>query len=316
MDPALFRADLDRVPNALDSLATAIQTGDLDWPIDRPPRRLLLTGMGSSYSAADVCARRLRARGVDAVAELASTAATWPAAPDLVVIAISASGRSVETLDALERHAGISIVVALTNQAGSAITEHADHVVEMLAGDEAGGVACRSYRHTIGALLALEQRLVGGIDAVTIVRSATTASADLLDRSETWLARVVEAIDGPDGTWFLAPAERLSSAMQGALMLREGPRRRADGCETGDWNHVDVYLAKTLDYRAVVFTGSRYDAEAARWMTERGSTSVAVGGSFPGAHYEVRYHNDDDWAVALLTEPVVAELMAHSWWTA
>ena len=38
-------------------------------------------------------------------------------------------------------------------------------------------------------------------------------------------------------------------------MVREGPRRAADGCETGDWNHVDVYLTKTLDYRALMFTG-------------------------------------------------------------
>lgn len=43
-------------------------------------------------------------------------------------------------------------------------------------------------------------------------------------------------------------------------MIWEGPRRRAESCETGDWGHIDVYLTKTLDYRALVYTGSRYDA--------------------------------------------------------
>ena len=62
-------------------------------------------------------------------------------------------------------------------------------------------------------------------------------------------------------------------------MLREGPRRAADGCETGDWNHVDVYLTKTLDYRALVFTGSRFDADAVQWMRERGSVRRSRGPS-------------------------------------
>ncbi len=62
-------------------------------------------------------------------------------------------------------------------------------------------------------------------------------------------------------------------------MVREGPRRAADGCETGDWNHVDVYLTKTLDYRALLFTGSRFDDEARRWMAERRSHVVTVGGA-------------------------------------
>ena len=70
-----------------------------------------------------------------------------------------------------------------------------------------------------------------------------------------WLDDAVAELAGPDGTWLISPLERWSSAMQGALMLREVPRRPAVGCETGEWSHVDVYLTKTLDYRAIVFTG-------------------------------------------------------------
>jgi hypothetical protein len=127
---------------------------------------------------------------------------------------------------------------------------------------------------------------------------------------------VLECTDSQDGLWLLAPAERVASALQGALMVREGPRRRADGCETGDWSHVDVYLTKTFDYRAIVYTGSPWDDAAAQWLQQRGSTSVALGGSFAGARYELRYHCDEDPTVALLTEPVVAELLAAHWWQA
>ena len=114
----------------------------------------------------------------------------------------------------------------------------------------------------------------------------------------------------------LAPAERLGNAMQGALMVREGPRRAADGCETGDWNHVDVYLTKTLDYRAVMFSGSRFDDDALTWMLDRHSHVVTVGAEPDGASAAVRYPGDDDPIVALLTEVIVAELLAAQWWLA
>jgi len=314
MDPHRFRADLDRIPDSLTAMAGAVERGELRWPIDAAPSRVLLTGMGSSLFAASVVAQRLRTNGIDAVAELASAELVWPASSEMLVVAISASGSSVETLRAIESHLGRSRVVALTNTEGSALAGQADAVVELLAGVEASGVACRSYRHTIAALLLLESRFGAGPDVAGTLRRSAAASESLLDRVDTWLPDVLDALSSPDGVWLLAPVERLSSALQGALMIREGPRQRADGCETGDWSHVDVYLTKTLDYRALVFTGSRFDGSAATWMAERGSTVVAVGGPFPGARCQVRYPGDDDPLVALLTEVLVAELVAWSWW--
>jgi hypothetical protein len=76
----------------------------------------------------------------------------------------------------------------------------------------------------------------------------------------------------------------------------------------------DVYLTKTLDYRAILFPGSRYDEQAMDWMRQRGSTVLAVGAEVPGAH-AIRYPGDDSPDVALLTETLVAELVAAHWWT-
>lgn len=314
MKAAEFLTDLEAKPAMLHALADTLGAASESevWPIARGDR-LLLAGMGSSWFAAETAARRLRRAGVHAVAEMASVEASYPPDPRLVVVGISANGGSKETLALLGQHHGTSRTVALTNNPDAQLP--VDRTVLMHAGRETGGVACRSYVHTLALLLQLEQQLTGGLpDLETQLHRAADAAAWLLSQRDEWLPPLQRALDGPIGTWLLAPAERLSSALQGALMVREGPRRAADGCETGEWNHVDVYLTKTLDYRALVFTGSRFDGDAVQWMRERRSTFVAVGGQLHGAAYELRYPGDDDPVVALLTEILIPEVLAATWW--
>ena len=316
MDPAAFGRDLERLPDTLRALASSLEEAD-PWPA-APAKRVVTIGMGSSRYAASTVATRLRAAGVDAVAEAASLVAGTPPATDVLAIGISASGETQETIEALARHRGVSTTVALTNRSGSAIERAADSVVPMLAGDEEGGVACRSFHHTLAVLLALETS-VDSAPASAVpaaVRLAAEAAEDLLERRDSWLPPVAEALGEGPAVFTIAPAERLASAEQAALMLREGPRRVADACESGDWLHVDVYLTKPLDYRAILFAGSRFDASIMEWMLERRATVVAVGGDVEGAALGVRYRHDDDPVVALLCEVLVAELLAAHWWLA
>jgi fructoselysine-6-P-deglycase FrlB-like protein len=201
--------------------------------------------------------------------------------------------------------------VALTNNPDSPLARQAAHTVEMHAGAERGGVACRSFQHTQILLDALVSRLTGGEPAP--IAGVAAATEDLLTRRPEWLARCGDLLKG-DGVFPIAPVERISSALQSALMFREGPRVPADGCETGDWSHVDVYLTKTLRYRALLFPGSRYDGPALEWLRSRGSTIVSVGGEAPGAAQVIRFRHDDDLRVRLLTETLIAELVAAEWW--
>jgi hypothetical protein len=165
-------------------------------------------------------------------------------------------------------------------------------------------------------LLALEARLTEAGDVPGLLVRAADAAEDLLATEGHWLPTVTDRLIGPDGSHLVAPARRLSSAQQGALMLREAPRLSAVGCETGDWSHVDVYLTKTTDYRLLLFTGSRWEPELLRWVRERGSTLVAVGPGVAEAAVTVRYHGDEDDDVRLLVEVGVPELVAARLWEA
>jgi fructoselysine-6-P-deglycase FrlB-like protein len=305
MDPVGLLSDIEHTPETLVELAGALWRDELPVRAVPPMPSVLLLGMGSSAYASGVVAARLRAAGLRAAADLASTDLLPPPAADLLVVAVSASGASPETVEAATRYAGTGRLVAVTERPDSLLAGLADVVLPLMAGPESGGVACRSYRHTLAVLLALADQLAPGAapGVVAACGRAADATAELLDRRREWLPRTAEQLAGPDGVWVVAPAGRVASAHQSALMLREGPRVPAVGCETGDWSHVDVYLTKTLDYRMLLLPGSRHEPALLRWTSERGATVV-------------RWAEYDDQDVALLTETTAAELVAHTWWAA
>lgn len=320
MDPVLFGHDLERTPETLRALAANLRAAN-PWHVAlhaldgvRSGRRLVLVGMGSSHFANSVLALRLQAAGINAIAVLASTDPLPSVQPSDVVVAVSASGGSAETVDAIGEYAGRCSTIAVTNTSGSAIETACDAHVSMLAEKEEGGVACRSFAHTLGLHLALLECVVGGVDASSLISSSADAVEDLLARRDEWLALMSELLLGPDGTAIVGPARRLASAQQSALMLREGPRLPAIACETGDWSHIDVYLTKTTDYRMLLLPGSKWEPQLLDWCEQRGSTVVALGGEIPGAQYVLRYAGDDVDDVRLLSEALVGELIAQNAW--
>jgi glutamine---fructose-6-phosphate transaminase (isomerizing) len=322
VNPDLFLADLEEKPRQLSELAASLRASD-PWAKVGAAGGWVFLGMGSSHYANQVAAARLRSRGVPAVAELAGSDLLPRVGTATTVVAVSASGGSAETVDAVRRlrAAGDGArFVALTNRRDSELAALCDLEVDLAAGEERGGVACRSFQHTLALLLALESRLTGGevwsrLPSTTeAVERAAEASRHLLDTRTDWLPEVSAAALGPQGTHVVAPARRLSSAWQSALMLREGPRLPAVGCETSDWSHVDVYLTKTTDYRLVLLAGSRWEPGLLDWVAQRGSTLVAVGGEVPRAAVTVRYPHDDLDDVRLLTETLVLELVAGAAW--
>jgi glutamine---fructose-6-phosphate transaminase (isomerizing) len=314
VNPAGFRDDVlsapDRLARTLDAYSgTRSPLSELP----ASPERVLFLGMGSSHFAALTAAAHLRSRGVDAVAELASTG--LPAAPrtGTLVVAVSASGTTPETVEALERHRGAGTTVAVTNHPGSDLERVADLALPLASGEETGGVACVSFQATLAVLLGLCGTLTGA-PAIDDLRPAVEAAAALRDRRQAWLPPVLAQLDGADTIAVIAPAERISSALQGALMLREGPRRTAIGCETGDWLHVDVYLTVHPGYRALLCAGSRFDAGVLEWAAKRGVPVVSVGEMLPGAATAIEYPGADDPLVATLVEVAVAELLAAELW--
>src|SRR5690242_14802624 len=146
--PELFAADVLAAPGTLERPAPGLES---IRAMARRARRVLFLGMGSSRYAALDAAARLRAHGVDAAAEIASTGSPQPPSADTLVFAISATGGSEETVAAMRRHVGTSMVAGVTSVPGSAIGSEADACLR-IAADGPSGVACASYRSTVAVL--------------------------------------------------------------------------------------------------------------------------------------------------------------------
>ncbi len=292
--PTLFEQDIADGPGALEGLLDGWRAPDLGGR-----ERFVFTGLGSSRYAALLIATAMRTRGGNAWVEHASTSTPAKPTGDQVLVAISASGRTPEVVDAAGVHRGRSIVVAVTNEEASPLAAAADIVIPLGAGEERSGIACRTFRATIAALA-----LLTGIAEPDGLRPSVDALRSRIDSRAAWLPPMVDLLDGAPSIDVLADGSLLGLAEQAALMLREAPRLPAHAAETGDWLHTGVYLALP-GHRALLFPGAAADAEVTATIRRRGGEVASI----PPASEATR-----DAIRRVVVDSVVAELLACELW--
>jgi fructoselysine-6-P-deglycase FrlB-like protein len=229
--------------------------------------RIVFSGLGSSRYAALDAATALRGAGRAAWVEFASADVATPPARDVVLVALSASGSTPQTVAAAERHRGASLVVAVTNRPDSPLTQAADVVLPLLAGVETSGVSSRTFLATTAVLALLTGRPVDAL------RPAVDGLERLLAGQADWLPPAADALDGAEAIGILASAGLQGVAEQAALLLREGPRLRASAHEATDWAHTAVYTALP-GYGAVLLPGIDGENTLAGVIAGRGGALV------------------------------------------
>jgi fructoselysine-6-P-deglycase FrlB-like protein len=282
--------------------------------LDRPVR-VVFAGLGSSRYAALDAAVLLQAQGQAAWVEFSSANAATPPSRDVVLVAISASGRTPETVAAAERHRGTSLVVAVTNQPASPLAAAGDVVLPLHAGVETSGVSARTFLATITVLNLLGDRLRGHAPNVAALRPAVEGLRAMLEGRAAWLAPTADFFDGADALGVIGPADSHGLAEQAALMFREGPRLRASAHEAVDWHHSAIYTALP-GYRALLLPGTPDVGRLAFVVAARGGATVAVSSTEAGV---VDVATSHVWLppgvpTRFLT-PAVAEALAVELWS-
>lgn len=205
-------------------------------------RRILLTGMGSSYSIFYPLFYALSQKALPVTHIEASELVHY--APELLqadtlVITASQSGASAETVRLLELcKQEKCCVVGITNTAGSPLATQADVVVMTEAGVEAT-VSCKTYVSALLALRWVEAALLG--QDLEDVKAETKQAADLVkDYLKNWQGHVEffkQELKGSYNFFMTGRGPSLAAVGTGSLTVKESTLMHAEGLSCAALRH-------------------------------------------------------------------------------
>jgi fructoselysine-6-P-deglycase FrlB-like protein len=256
-------------PDVLARSAKSLRDALADLPLAHPGEVIALVGIGASEHAAASAAPVWRDQGLRAFAVSASELqrTTVPVA-DLYV-GLSESGRSVETVAALGQLSGTR-GVGLTNFAHSPLAGVVEDMLCLNSGPDSS-VYTTGYTATLQALGLLGEHWSGqatdwcGLPdmAATALADAAPVVADLT--SVLAEARIVDVV---------ASAASLTTAGEGALMLRESARLLTASHETYNYLHGSM---EPLDAQtACVIIGDGRELRLAQDTSELGCPTLLI----------------------------------------
>jgi glucosamine--fructose-6-phosphate aminotransferase (isomerizing) len=185
--------------------------------------------------------------------------------PSTLVVAVSQSGKSAETLRLLEMNRGRAKVIGVTNWADSPLAREADFAVLTAAGDEYS-VSCKTYVTAQMALRMLGAVLSGG-DAAGRLQEMETAANVFREYLGGWRSHVgelVQMLRGVRDVFLVGRGESLATALTGALTIKESAHFHAEGMSSAAFRHGPFEMLKQG-----IFVGVFAGYERTRELNER-----------------------------------------------
>jgi glucosamine--fructose-6-phosphate aminotransferase (isomerizing) len=281
--------------------------------------RVQFVACGTSYHAGLVGAKYLSDGGVPALTFLASEYATSqpPVDEDTLVIGVTQSGETADTLAALRRaNAAGARTLAVTNVVGSTAARECDDAMFIRAGPEIGVAATKTYSSQVVSLALLGERLVRDATGSWFddARERLEALSELpghvqqiLDYSSA--RRVAEKYEDSDAYFFIGRGTVHPVALEGALKFKEISYEHAEGFAAGELKHGPLALVTSKTPVFAVVTG-RNDEKTLGNVKEaeaRGAPVVAVASE---AQEEAAQYADEVLTIPE-THPDVAGVLAN-----
>jgi glucosamine--fructose-6-phosphate aminotransferase (isomerizing) len=279
--------------------------------------RVVLVACGTSYHAGLVGRQLIeRLAGVPAEVDIGSEFRYRDplVGPDTLVVAISQSGETADTLGAVKTaRAKGAPVVAICNVVGSALSREAHGVIYTHAGPEIGVASTKTFTATLTALYLLALHLGRVRGAV----SAEVGRARLQELME--LPRLVEAVLAQDEAiaelarhlfqrrdfLYLGRGLNYPIALEGALKLKELSYIHAEGYPGGEMKHGPIALIdEAMPIVALMPHDATYDRMLANIEEVRARDGLVI----------ALAHEGDETigqkAAHVITVPRAAELVA------
>ncbi|AFK21427.1 glutamine--fructose-6-phosphate transaminase (isomerizing) (plasmid) [Haloferax mediterranei ATCC 33500] len=247
-----------------------------------------LIAMGTSHHAGMYAASLLNSRGIPAHAFMSGEYSVIkpPVTDDTLVIAVSQSGETADTLDAVRRaRAAGARTLAVTNVVGSSITRECDDELLIRAGPEIGVAATKTFSSQVTALTLLTERIVEDLlgtkssDARNLMEALSRLPGDVQEVLDTSTAREIAIeYEGSDAYFFIGRGVAHPVALEGALKFKEISYEHAEGFAASELKHGPLALVTPLSPVFAIFTGHEDEATLSnvKEVQARGAPVIAV----------------------------------------
>jgi glucosamine--fructose-6-phosphate aminotransferase (isomerizing) len=230
----------------------ARQAAQLKWP------RIILTGMGASLHALHPLNLQLIAHGFTSLIVETSELIHYMAAlldEKTLVVAVSQSGRSAETVRLLEVQKNKGTLIGITNSADSPLAVQTNAAIVTHAGKEST-VSCKTYVSSLAALAWLGDVLCEGKPGQNAkdLEQAASAIARYLDKWEQHVAELSDELGGVRDIFFVGRGPSLAAAYSGGLIVKESTRYHSEGMSSAALRHGPFEMMKP-DVFVLVYSG-------------------------------------------------------------
>lgn len=198
-----------------------------------------------------------------------------------LVIFITQSGETADTLKALKIANKQSETLAIVNVVGSSITREADHVIYTRAGPEIGVAATKTYLSQLICIYLLVAYLSENHKLIDELHNISELSKETFDREEKIKEIATKYKDSKD-FFYIGKGFNYSTALEGALKLKEISYIHAEGYPAGELKHGPLALIdKNMPVVGILPPGPSYSKtfNSLEEIKARGANMIILGSS-------------------------------------
>ena len=178
---------------------------------------------------------------------------------DTLVVFISQSGETLDSMNALRIAKETSPTLAIVNNIGSSMTEEAKYTIITQAGPEKGVAATKTYIAQLTAIYLFAGLLAQDYELVDRLYKVPDYIREVLDKSKE-IEVLSQRYSFADDLFYLGRGFSYPIALEGALKLKEISLIHAEGYASGELKHGPLALINyTIPVIVILPPGSDYE---------------------------------------------------------
>ncbi len=220
--------------------------------------RPAIVACGTSYYAALVLQYLLHKQKKVANTYLGSEYAYWRTGGEDVVVAISQSGETADTLAAvrLAKKEGAK-VLAITNVVGSTLSREADATLYIGVGPEVGVVATKTFTGQLAVIYKLAYSMSGNRAGLDELEAMPASVQKMLDEIQEPVKHLAKLMSKRRNFFFISRGVGWPCALEAALKLKEITYLHAEAYAAGELKHGPIsMLEEKVPVIAIAPSGS------------------------------------------------------------